>query len=78
MEIWSKGNGEGRWYMLSDILVGYVLCGNVGFLYAYMYMSLGGWSVSNFQYIFSTDVFVLTCFDCVLRITLLPSHSSSG
>jgi hypothetical protein len=58
----SRGTGVGRWYVLNIIALGYVQYGDVGVLYAYMYMSLRGRGASNFQYIFSTDGFMLTCF----------------
>jgi hypothetical protein len=48
--------------MLNIIVLGYVLCGDVGVFYAYMYISFGGWDASNFQYIFNTGGFVPTCF----------------
>jgi hypothetical protein len=44
--------GVGRWYMLNTIVLGYVLCGNVGVLYAYMYISFWRAGASNVQYIY--------------------------
>jgi hypothetical protein len=49
--------------VLNTTVLGYVvLCGSMGVLYVYMYIYYGGWDASNFQYIFSTDGFMLTCF----------------
>jgi hypothetical protein len=38
----SMGNVVGRWYVLNTTVLGYALFGDMGVLYAYMYISLGG------------------------------------
>jgi hypothetical protein len=45
-----RGNGVGRWYVLNTLMLGYVLCGGMAALCAYMYIYYWG-GASNFQYV---------------------------